>query len=132
MFVITQDKIDVQAVIEAVQDPHCGGTCTFIGTVRDLTDGKKTAYLEYEAYEEMAEKMLKQIGDEVLKQFGCSHVAISHRIGRLEIGDVAVAIAVSAPHRKEAFEGCRYAIEKLKQVVPIWKKEFGEDGSYWV
>jgi molybdopterin synthase catalytic subunit len=80
----------------------------------------------------MAEKLLRQLGNEVTEKFACTKVAIVHRVGRLEIGDVAVAIAVSAPHRDAAFKGCRYAIEKIKATVPIWKKEVGEDGSYWV
>ncbi|RAL26090.1 molybdenum cofactor biosynthesis protein MoaE [Thermoflavimicrobium daqui] len=132
MYAIIKEPIDVGKVISSVLDPNCGGICTFMGTIRELTQGKKTLYLEYEAYEEMAEKMLQQIGNEVLEQFDCSHVSIVHRIGRLDIGEVAVVIAVSAPHRQAAFEGCRYAIEKLKEIVPIWKKEFGDDGSYWV
>jgi molybdopterin synthase catalytic subunit len=131
-FSVTRDKIELAPLIEWVQDRNCGAITTFMGTVRELTNGKKTLFLEYEAYHEMAEKMLKKIGEETLEQFACTKIAIVHRIGRLEIGDVAVAIDVSAPHRDASFKGCRYAIEKIKELVPIWKKEFGADGSYWV
>lgn len=129
---ITSEKIDIQAIIQSVEDRECGAICTFFGTVRELTKGKRTYFLEYDAYRKMAEKMLQEIGNEVVSQYQCNKIAITHRIGRLEIGDVAVAIAVSAPHRPTAFAGCRYAIEEIKQRVPIWKKEHGEDGAYWV
>jgi molybdopterin synthase catalytic subunit len=129
---VTQEEIDVQHLIEWVQDRNCGAVCTFMGTVREFTHGKRTLYLEYEAYQEMAEKMMEKIGNEVLEKFQCTKIAAVHRVGRLDIGEVAVAIAVSAPHRKDAFEGCRYAIDRIKEFVPIWKKEYGEDGSYWV
>ncbi|MBA4493806.1 molybdenum cofactor biosynthesis protein MoaE [Paenactinomyces guangxiensis] len=129
---VTKEKIELQPLISLVEDRNCGAICTFMGTVRELTNGKKTLYLEYEAYEEMAEKKMKEIGNKVLEQYDCAKIAMVHRTGRLEIGEVAVAIVVSAPHRKASFEGCRYAIEQIKQFVPIWKKEYGEDGSYWV
>ncbi|MBH8604539.1 MULTISPECIES: molybdenum cofactor biosynthesis protein MoaE [unclassified Thermoactinomyces] len=131
-FSVTREKIELSPLIEWVQDRNCGAITTFMGTVRELTNGKKTIFLEYEAYQEMAEKMLQKIGEETLEKFDCSKIAIVHRIGRLEIGDVAVAIAVSSPHRDASFKGCRYAIEKIKELVPIWKKEHGEDGSFWV
>jgi molybdopterin synthase catalytic subunit len=131
-FAVTHEKIELTPLIDWVKDRNCGAICTFMGTVRELTEGKKTLYLEYEAYPDMAEKLMKRIGDEVVEKFACTKVAMVHRVGRLEIGDVAVAIAVSAPHRDAAFKGCRYAIEKIKEMVPIWKKEYGEDGSYWV
>nr|WP_282198200.1 molybdenum cofactor biosynthesis protein MoaE [Collibacillus ludicampi] len=131
-FAITHEVIDVQHLIESVKDRNCGAVCTFMGTVRELTDGKKTLYLEYETYQEMAEKMLEEIGNEVLEKFQCSKIAMVHRVGRLDIEEVAVAIAVSAPHRKASFEGCRYAIDRIKEFVPIWKKEYGEDGANWV
>lgn len=131
-YFISKEKINVQDLLEWVEDPSCGAICSFIGTVRELTYGKKTYFLEYQAYQEMAEKMLQEISIEILTQYHCTKVAMVHRIGHLNIGDVAVAIAISAPHRPQAFAGCRYAIEEVKKRVPIWKKEYGEDGSYWV
>lgn len=131
-FAITHDKIDISKLIEEVTDARAGAIATFIGTVREITNGRKTLYLEYEAYTVMAEKKLRQIGKEIQTEHPEANVAIVHRIGRLEISDIAVAIAVSTPHRPAAFKACRYAIERIKQIVPIWKKEYWEDGSYWV
>lgn len=131
-YAITEEKIDVSQLIAEVTEPRAGAIATFIGTVRELTHGKKTLYLEYEAYVEMAEKKLRQIGDEIQIEHPQAKVAIVHRIGRLEISDIAVAIAVSTPHRPAAFAACRYAIERIKEIVPIWKKEYWEDGSHWV
>ncbi|BBU39567.1 molybdenum cofactor biosynthesis protein MoaE [Aeribacillus pallidus] len=132
MFQIVKEPIDVSRVIEAVVDRNAGAIVTFIGTVRELTKGKKTLYLEYEAYESMAQKKLEQIGAEIKQQFPSAKVAIVHRIGRLEITDAAVVIAVSTPHRADAYEANRYAIERIKEMVPIWKKEHWEDGSLWI
>jgi molybdopterin synthase catalytic subunit len=129
---ITADEIQIQHLIQQVQDRHCGAISLFMGTVREFTHGKRTLYLEYSAYEKMAIQSFNQIADEVLSQFACSHIAIVHRIGRLEIGEVAVAIVVSSPHRDAAFKGCRHAIEQIKKFVPIWKKEVGEESAYWV
>ncbi|MFC7442008.1 molybdenum cofactor biosynthesis protein MoaE [Laceyella putida] len=129
---VTPDPIDVNALIDWAKDRNCGAICTFMGTVRELTGDQKTLYLEYEAYHGMAEKMMDRIADDVIANMGCAHVAIVHRVGRLEILDTAVAIVVAAPHRDASFKGCRHAIEKIKELVPIWKKEYGEDGSYWV
>ncbi|MEX2104099.1 MAG: molybdenum cofactor biosynthesis protein MoaE, partial [Bacilli bacterium] len=112
--------------------PHAGAINTFIGTVRELTKGKRTLYLEYEAYESMAEKKLRQIGKEIAEQWPDTRVAITHRVGRLEITDVAVVIAVSTPHRTDSYEASRYAIERIKEIVPIWKKEHWEDGDSWI
>lgn len=131
-FAITNEKIDISELVSEVTDANAGAIATFLGTVRELTNGKKTLYLQYEAYAPMAEKKLRQIGEEIIAEHPQAKVAIVHRIGRLEISDVAVAIAVSTPHRPAAFEACRYAIERIKQIVPIWKKEHWEDGTYWV
>lgn len=131
-FAITRKKIEIQPLIDYVSDRNAGAICTFIGTVREMTKGKKTLYLEYQAYEEMAEKKLKQIGDEIVARYPEAKVAIVHRIGHLEITDVAVAIAVSTPHRSESFEAARYAIERIKEIVPIWKQENWEDGKCWI
>ncbi|WP_071461445.1 molybdenum cofactor biosynthesis protein MoaE [Bacillus massilinigeriensis] len=129
---ISKTPIDTQAVIDKVIQRNAGAITTFIGTVRELTAGKKTQYLIYEAYESMAVKKLQQIGDEIQQRWEGAEVAITHRVGRLDITDVAVVIAVSTPHRADAYEANRYAIERIKEIVPIWKKEHWEDGQEWV
>jgi len=100
--------------------------------VRDHSQGKPVSYLEYEAFKEMAEAKLAELGAEVRARFGLERVAMTHRVGRLEVGDVSVCIAVAAPHRAEAFEACHWAIDRLKEVVPVWKKEVTPTGEYWV
>lgn len=132
MFEIVKEPVDVSKLIQAVADRNAGAIVTFIGTVREMTKGKKTLYLEYEAYEPMARKKLEQIGTEIRQQFSEAKTAIVHRTGRLGISDIAVAIAVSAPHRDEAYRANRYAIERIKEMVPIWKKEHWENGEMWV
>jgi molybdopterin synthase catalytic subunit len=129
---ISKEPINVQAVIDKVVEREAGAITTFIGTVRELTHGKKTLFLIYEAYEAMAVKKLEQIGTEIEQRWAGAKVAITHRVGRLEITDVAVVIAVSTPHRADAYEANRYAIERIKEIVPIWKKEHWEDGEEWV
>lgn len=132
MFEISREPIDIQAVIDKVVQREAGAITTFIGTVRELTHGKKTLYLIYEAYEAMAVKKLEQIGREIEERWPGAKVAISHRVGRLDITDIAVVITVSTPHRADAYEANRYAIERIKEIVPIWKKEHWEDGEEWV
>ncbi|HEX6593639.1 MAG TPA: molybdenum cofactor biosynthesis protein MoaE [Bacillota bacterium] len=129
---ITHQPIEVNDVIQKVVRREAGAISTFIGAVREFTDGKRTLYLQYQAYESMAEKKLAQIGAEIEAQWECAHTAIAHRIGTLAISDIAVAIAVSTPHRTEAFQASRYAIDRIKEIVPIWKKEYWEDGSMWI
>jgi molybdopterin synthase catalytic subunit len=129
---ISKEPIHIQEVIDKVVRREAGAITTFIGTVRELTHGRKTLYLIYEAYEAMALKKLQQISDEIQEKWPDAHVAIAHRVGRLEITDVAVVIAVSTPHRADAYEANRYAIERIKEIVPIWKKEHWEDGEEWV
>lgn len=131
-FEIAKEKIDVQSVIDKVVQRNAGAITTFIGTVRELTKGKKTLYLVYEAYEPMAVKKLEQIGTEIKERWEGTEVAITHRVGKLGITDVAVVIAVSTPHRADAYEANRYAIERIKEIVPIWKKEYWEDGQEWI
>ncbi len=127
---LTHDPIDHAAVTESVRRPHCGGVVLFLGTVRDLTGDKTTASLDYEAYPGMAEKMLAHIEGEMLARWPMiGAVTIVHRLGHLGVGDVAVAVAVSCPHRGEAFAACEFAITRLKQDVPIWKKDNRPDGS---
>ena len=132
MVEIVHSKIDIDAVIKSVEDPSAGGIDVFIGTTRNHSNGKTVLHLEYEAYQPMATKMLHRIADETKAKWNVKKISIVHRIGRLEIGEASVVIAVSTAHRAEAFEACRYAIDALKKTVPIWKKEFFEDGEIWV
>jgi molybdopterin synthase catalytic subunit len=132
---ITRDALDVRAVRaleEAVTTSGDGGIVTFQGVVRDNARGKQVRSLEYDAYIEMAEQQMAQIAAEVERRWATSAVAMVHRIGRLEIGECSVVVAVACPHRAEAFEACRYAIDTLKSTVPIWKKEIYADGEEWV
>ncbi|QDI92166.1 molybdenum cofactor biosynthesis protein MoaE [Salicibibacter halophilus] len=132
LFNLTWEPIDVQQVIDKVVDRNCGAIATFLGTVREMTAGKKTLQLEYQAYEPMAVKTLAQIGEEVQRKWPGANVAITHRLGTLGISDVAVVVAVSSPHRKPAYEANAYIMERIKEMVPIWKKEFWEDGTQWI
>jgi len=129
---ISKEPINIQQVIDKVIQREAGAITTFIGTVRELTYGKKTLFLIYEAYEAMAVKKLEQIGTEIGERWKGSKVAITHRVGKLDITDVAVVIAVSTPHRADAYDANRYAIERIKEIVPIWKKEHWEDGEEWM
>ncbi|KIO64859.1 hypothetical protein B4065_2691 [Caldibacillus thermoamylovorans] len=132
LFEITSEPIKVDQLIKKVESRNAGAMTTFIGTVREWTKGKRTLYLEYQAYIPMAEKMLKTIGGEIQRKWPDTKIAITHRIGRLDISDIAVCIAVSSPHRKAAYEANKYAIERIKQIVPIWKKEHWENGETWI
>jgi molybdopterin synthase catalytic subunit len=133
MIRLTTEAIDYAALTESVCRPHCGGVVLFLGTVRDLTDGRITVALEYEAYSAMAEKKLAEIEQETRRRWPVGEMALVHRLGRLGVGEVSVAAAVSCPHRAEAFEACRFAIDRLKELVPIWKQENWADGSTeWV
>lgn len=132
MYAISKEPINIQAVIDKVVSREAGAITTFIGTVRELTKGKKTLFLVYEAYEAMAVKKLEQIGREIEQRWEGSCVAITHRVGRLDITDIAVVIAVSTPHRADSYEANRYAIERIKEIVPIWKKEHWEEGEAWM
>ncbi|KGR78608.1 molybdenum cofactor biosynthesis protein MoaE [Ureibacillus sinduriensis] len=132
LFSIIDTRIVVEEIIQQVKSVNAGAVTVFIGTVRELTNGKRTLYLEYQAYESMALKKLTEIGEEIKRKWPATNVAITHRIGKLEISDIAVVIAVSSPHRREAYEANEYAIERIKEIVPIWKKEFWDDGSKWI
>lgn len=131
-FELTTDQIDVGAVARRVVLPACGATVTLDGYAREWTRGRRTLYLVYEAYAPMAQRELERLGREAHQRFDIAHLGIVHRTGRLEIGETSVVIAVSAPHRGAAFEACEWAIKELKRTVPIWKKEFFEDGEVWV
>ncbi|GAX91905.1 molybdopterin converting factor subunit 1 [Effusibacillus lacus] len=130
-FEITSEPLSADKIIQKVSNPYAGAILTFVGTVREFTHGQRTVLLEYEAYPEMAVKKMAEIAAEIEEKWPGTQVAISHRIGRLEIEEASVMIAVATPHRAASFEAGRYAIERLKQVVPIWKKEIWEDGSEW-
>ena len=133
MIRLTHDPIDYSALTEQVRRPHCGGVVLFLGTVRDLTGDRVTVTLDYEAYPAMAEKKMAEIEADTRARWPVGEMAMVHRLGRLDIGEVSVAVAVSCPHRAEAFEACRHAIDRLKELVPIWKKEHWADGSTdWV
>lgn len=131
-FELSKKPIDIQSVIDKVVSRNAGAVTTFIGTVREMTKGKKTLFLIYDAYEAMAVKKLEQIGAEISERWPDATTAITHRTGKLEITDIAVVIAVSTPHRNDAYEANRYAIERIKEIVPIWKKEHWEDGEKWI
>ena len=124
--------LSLDELLDSVRTPECGGIVTFTGVVRSLSRGHRIDHLEYEAYEPMARRALERIRDDVEKRWPGVRLAMAHRLGRLELGDAAVAIVAVAPHRAEAFEACRYAIDTLKKGAPIWKKEFSESGAYWV
>jgi molybdopterin synthase catalytic subunit len=129
---IVRDRVDVAALEAAVADPMAGAICTFVGTTRENNVGRKVLRLEYEAYEAMALSEIRKLAIEATQRWDITRIAITHRIGVVEIGETSVAIAVSAPHRAEAFEACRFAIDTLKEIVPIWKKEHFEGGEVWI
>jgi molybdopterin synthase catalytic subunit len=131
LFAITYDKIDADEVTAKVLDPSHGASLTFNGTTREYTQGQRTVLLEYEAYVPMAMSTMKQIGDEIAERWPSTHTAITHRLGTVRIGETSVVVAVSAAHRDVCYEASRHAIERLKQIVPIWKKEVWENGSEW-
>lgn len=129
---ITDKTLNIPDCIDWVMAPQAGGIDVFIGTVRDQTKGKRVVRLEFEAYEKMALNEMKKIANEMVQRWPLHKVLIHHRVGILQSGEVPVVIAVSASHRAAAFEACRYAIDTLKQTVPIWKKEVFENGEEWV
>jgi molybdopterin synthase catalytic subunit len=129
---VSEQPLSMDALIAEVLGDEMGGLVTFTGIVRDHSRGQTIDHLEYEAYGEMAERELDAIGRQVRERWPMVRYAVSHRVGRLAIGEPAVMIAVAAPHRPAAFEACRFIIDTLKQTVPIWKKEFASSGAYWV
>jgi molybdopterin synthase catalytic subunit len=131
-FELTTEPIDVGEVARRVVPPVCGATVTLDGYVREWTRGRRSLYLVYEAYPPMALSEMQRLGREAHARFEIAHLGIVHRTGRLEIGETSVVISASAPHRRAAFEACEWAIRELKRTVPIWKKEFYEDGEVWV
>ena len=128
---ITREVIPTQDLANELKAPEDGGVVVFEGIVRTHSRGRKTLYLEYEAYEPMAKSKMRQLAAELRRQFHVSRVVIVHRLGRIEIGEASILIGVSSPHRQASFDACRYAIDASKRTVPVWKKEFFEDGSAW-
>jgi MoaE-MoaD fusion protein len=131
LFFLVREPIDHAALVRHVRAAHDGAVVTFDGCVRNQSHGRPTLYLDYEAYESMALAKIREIAAQAHEKFSIHCVAIAHRLGRLQIGETSVFIAVSAPHRPAAFEACRFAIDTLKRSVPIWKKEYFEDGAVW-
>lgn len=132
MFEIVDHRIDAQQLVAAVARPDAGAIVTFVGTTRNHNAGRPVIRLEYEAYPEMALREMRRIGEEAVERFDATAVAMVHRIGIVEIGEASVAIAVSAAHRDAAFQACRFAIDRLKEIVPIWKKEHYSGGEIWI
>lgn len=132
LYEITNDPIKPDALHEVVLADSDGAITTFAGVVRDNTKGRATQYLEYDVYAEMAEKEMRTIGEEVKARWEVDAVGMLHGRGRMEIGDISVLIAISSPHRKASLEACHYAIDRLKESVPIWKKEVWTDGEAWI
>jgi len=133
MFTLVDGPLDVGTLVANAQRPECGAIVTFVGTTRvDESEGASVEYLEYEAYRPMADRKLEAIGAEIEGLWNVGHVSIVHRLGRVDPGEASVAIVVGAPRRGPAFEASRYAIERIKEVVPIWKREVWSDGYVWV
>jgi MoaE-MoaD fusion protein len=131
LLALVRDPIDQDALIQHVRAREDGAVVTFDGCVRNHSQGRRTLYLDYEAYESMALGKIREIAEQIHEEFPVHLLAIAHRLGRLEIGETSVFIAVSSVHRPAAFEACRFAIDTLKRTVPIWKKEYFEDGAVW-
>jgi len=128
---IVDQEIDTQALLQKIKQPDDGAAVVFEGVVRNHTRGRRTLYLDYEAYPEMALKQMELLAREALSRFPIRDVALTHRVGRLQIGETSVTIVVASAHRSAAFEACRWLIDSLKRTVPIWKKEYFEDGAVW-
>jgi molybdopterin synthase catalytic subunit len=133
MIEITTDQIDAAALTERVRSPLAGAVCMFLGTAREMTGDRRTSALDYEAYPDMALKKLAELEADARRRWPIIEAAIVHRIGHLDLGEISVVVAVSCPHRQQAFEACQWLIDTLKQVVPIWKKEsWADGGEEWV
>jgi len=129
---ILDQQLSLDSCYDSVRSDSAGGICVFVGTVRNQTDSRTVLKLEFEAFESMAIKEMSKIAYSINKKWDVKKIAMHHRVGDLKVGEIAVIIAVSSAHRQNAFEACQYAIDTLKQTVPIWKKEFFEDGELWV
>jgi molybdopterin synthase catalytic subunit len=131
-FHITPDPLDAAAIAGAVASDRCGAVATFVGLVRDHNAGRRVEWLDYEAYPGLAVKTFERIGSEAVARWPSVALAVHHRIGRLTIGEASVVIAAASPHRADAFAACRYAIERVKQIAPVWKHEHFEGGDVWI
>ena len=129
---VTHRTLEPERLREHVRNDASGAVALFLGVVRNNSRGRQVRYLEYDAYPQMAEKIMQQIAHEIMERWSLSDVAMQHRIGRLEIGEPSLVIAVASPHRREAFEGCQDAVERIKEALPIWKKEVCENGEVWI
>jgi molybdopterin synthase catalytic subunit len=132
LFEVTPEPLDPQRLTNAVRKDESGAVALFLGVVRDNSMGRRVLYLEYDAYPEMATRVMRRIAEEALERWPLTGVAMQHRTGRLEIGETSLLIAVSSPHRKEAFEACHHLVDRFKESVPIWKKEIWEGGEVWI
>jgi molybdopterin synthase catalytic subunit len=132
LYEVSEDTLSLDTLAKAVGENTSGAVASFLGIVREFARDRQVLYLEYDAYPEMAVAKMREIGDEIRRRWPVDRIAMVHRVGRLGIGEASVAIAVSSPHRREALQACAYAIERLKEIVPIWKKEVWADGSEWI
>ena len=132
MIKITSEPLNPEEITAQVRRDSNGAVITFLGTTRDFSEGRNVEYLEYEAYQPMAENMLQQIADELREKWGIDDFAVAHRVGRVDIGEISLVVALSSPHRQQAFEAGQYVVDRIKQLVPIWKKEAFEGGEVWV
>ena len=132
LFEITAEPLDPQRLVERVRRDESGAVAVFLGVVRDNSRGRRVLYLEYDAYPEMATRVMRQIAAEAMARWPLTGIAMQHRTGRLEIGETSLLIAVSSPHRREAFESCHHLVDRFKEVVPVWKKEVWEGGEVWI
>ena len=132
LFEVTAEPLDPQRLIERVRRGESGAVAVFLGVVRDNSRGRRVLYLEYDAYPEMATRVMREIAEEAMARWPITDIAMQHRTGRLEIGETSLLIAVSSPHRREAFEACHHLVDRFKEVVPVWKKEVWEDGEVWI
>ncbi len=132
LYEVTEHPLSLDALARTVGERTSGAVATFLGIVRGFARGRQVCFLEYDAYPEMATAEMRRIGEEIHRQWPVDRIAMVHRIGRLEIGEASIAIAVSSPHRREALQACAYAIERVKEIVPIWKREVWADGAEWI
>lgn len=132
MFLVTSDPLDAAQIVSDVSNPQSGAVALFFGVVRDHNLGRRVSHLEYDAYPPLAQRTMAEIAEETKARWPVSEVAIYHRTGRLEIGETSLLVAVASPHRAEAFEACHFCVDRVKQRVPVWKKEVWEGGEAWI
>lgn len=132
LYEITENALSLDALVAAVMQNTSGAVASFLGVVREFAHGRRVSHLEYDAYPEMATATMRQIGEQIRQRWPVDRIAMVHRIGRLTIGEASIAIAISSPHRREALEACTFAIERVKEIVPIWKKEVWTNGAEWI